>query len=534
QDMALGKPMDRLVCGDVGFGKTEVALRAAFVAAMAGKQVAVTVPTTLLARQHAANFTERFKGFPIRIGQLSRMVSTKDANLTKKELEDGICDVVIGTHSLLSESVKFKDLGLLIVDEEQRFGVKQKERLKNLRETVHVLTLSATPIPRTLQLAVSGVKELSLIATPPVDRLAVRTFVMPWDGMIIREALMREHFRGGQSFVVCPRLLDMADLQEKIATIAPELKVATAHGQMSPGDLENVMSNFYDRKYDVLLSTTIIESGLDIPSVNTLIIHRADMFGLAALYQLRGRVGRSKLRGYAYLTLRPGKVLTATAQRRLEVMSTLDKLGAGFSLASHDLDIRGAGNLIGEEQSGHVKEVGIELYQQMLEEAVNMANTSNRDEIEVEETWSPKIEIGMPVLIPDTYVTDLTTRLGLYRRMAQFEEQKEIEAFAAELIDRFGKLPDEVENLFEVLTIKRLCKIANIEKVEVGPKGALVSLYKGKFASPDKLLAWIGKSNGVVSVRADQKIFYKRAFGGDKDKSLAVKRLVKNLASLVT
>lgn len=531
EDMASGKPMDRLVCGDVGFGKTEVALRAAFVAAMTGRQVAVVVPTTLLSRQHTNNFTDRFKGFPIRIAQLSRMVSVKEQNQTKKDIEAGQVDIVIGTHALLAESLKFKDLGLLVIDEEQKFGVKQKERLKKLRETVHVLTLSATPIPRTLQLAMSGVKELSLIATPPVDRLAVRTFVMPWDPMVIREALMREQFRGGQSFVVCPRLRDQAELEERLKEIAPELKLVIANGQMAPSDLEQVMSDFYDHKYDVLLATNIVESGLDIPSVNTLIVHRADMFGLSSLYQLRGRVGRAKQRGYAYLTMQAGRKLTPQATRRLEVMSTLDSLGAGFSLASHDLDIRGAGNLVGEEQSGHIREVGIELYQQMLEEAVRTANRQG-EAPEEETAWSPKIELGLAVSIPDTYVPDLPTRLGLYRRMGQVEERKEVDAFAAELIDRFGDIPEETQNLLKVLEIKRYCRLANIERVEAGEKGAIVGLRNHTFAQPDKLMAWIKKNSPSVSLRNDQKIVYRRQFLTRDMRVDGVTRLVKNLAAL--
>ena len=378
EDLSGTKPMDRLICGDVGFGKTEVALRAAFIAAMTGKQVAVVVPTTLLSRQHYQTFTARFAGLPIEIRQLSRMVETRAQNETKKGLAAGQVDIVVGTHALLAKTVQFRDLGLLIVDEEQHFGVKQKERLKALREEVHVLTLTATPIPRTLQLAMSGVKEMSLIATPPVDRLAVRTFVLPYDPVVVREAILREYHRGGQIFYVCPRVQDLDELAERLGKLVPEVRVGIAHGQMTPTALEAVMTAFYEQRYTLLLSTNIVESGLDIPSANTMILHRADMFGLAQLYQLRGRIGRSKLRGYAYLTLPPGRILTPAAEKRLHVMQTLDSLGAGFQLASHDLDIRGAGNLLGEEQSGQLREVGIELYQQMLEEAVMGARSGGR------------------------------------------------------------------------------------------------------------------------------------------------------------
>ncbi len=350
-DLAAGTPMDRLVVGDVGFGKTEVALRAAFVAAMAGMQVALVGPTTLLARQHFSTFVERFKGFPIRIGRLSRLVPAAEAKATREGIEDGTIDIVIGTHAVLAKSVTFKRLGLVIVDEEQRFGVVHKERLKSLKTDVHMLTLTATPIPRTLQMAMSGLRELSVIQTPPVDRLAVRTYVMPWDKVVIREALLREHYRGGQAFFVVPRIADLPDIERFLRENVPEITYVVAHGQMAPAMVEDRMSAFYDKKYDVLLSTTIVESGLDIPSANTLVIHRADRFGLAQLYQLRGRVGRAKTRAYAYMTTAPGRLMTEGAEKRLKVLSDLDSLGAGFQLASHDLDIRGAGNLLGDEQS---------------------------------------------------------------------------------------------------------------------------------------------------------------------------------------
>ncbi|KIZ46480.1 transcription-repair coupling factor, partial [Rhodopseudomonas palustris] len=405
KDLESGLPMDRLICGDVGFGKTEVALRAAFAVAMDGKQVAVVVPTTLLARQHARTFTERFRGFPVNIGQASRLVPAKELTRVKKGLTDGSIDIVIGTHALLGKAIKFKDLGLLVVDEEQHFGVTHKERLKQLRAQVHVLTLSATPIPRTLQLALSGVRELSIIASPPVDRLAVRTFIAPHDPLMIREALLRERYRGGQAFYVVPRIEDLAGVKDFLDKHVPEMKVAVAHGQMPPTVIEDIMTAFYDGKYDVLLSTTIVESGLDIPSANTLIVHRADMFGLAQLYQLRGRVGRSKLRAYALFTLPAQQKVTAQAERRLKVLQSLETLGAGFQLASHDLDIRGAGNLLGEEQSGHIKEVGFELYQSMLEEAI--LNLKAGVVEPVADRWSPQITIGMPVLIPEDFVADL-------------------------------------------------------------------------------------------------------------------------------
>lgn len=533
EDLGSGKPMDRLVCGDVGFGKTEVALRAAFIAVMAGKQVAVVVPTTLLARQHYKTFAERFSGLPVRVVQLSRLVTAKDASDARAGLEKGTVEIVVGTHALLGKTVRFRDLGLLIVDEEQHFGVKQKERLKQIREDVHVLTLTATPIPRTLQLAMSGVKEMSLIATPPVDRLAVRTFVLPYDPVIIREAILREHYRGGQTFYVCPRLADIAELKERLAKLVPEVKVAVAHGQLAPSDLEAVMTAFYDHQYDVLLSTNIIESGLDIPSANTMIVHRADMFGLAQLYQIRGRIGRSKTRGYAYLTLPPGRLLSSAAEKRLNVMQTLDTLGAGFTLASHDMDIRGAGNLLGEEQSGHIREVGIELYQQMLEEAVAVAKSGGReDEQETAKGWTPQINIGTSVLIPERYVTDLNVRLGLYRRLSELVSRTEIEGFAAELIDRFGDLPEEVENLLDIMTIKQLCRDAGVIKVDAGPKGAVVAFHNDQFANPAKLIGYIQSQAGIVNLRPDHKLVFKRAWTDAKARVKGVRMMLSSLVKM--
>ena len=375
----------------------------------------------------------------MRIAQASRLIAGKELAAVKAGLKEGNIDIVIGTHALLGKAIDFKRLGLLIVDEEQHFGVAHKERLKQLREDVHVLTLTATPIPRTLQLALSGVRELSLITTPPVDRLAVRTYISPFDPVIIREALRRERYRGGQTFYVVPRISDLEEVAEFLAEAAPELKVARAHGQLPSSTLEDVMTAFYDGKYDVLLSTAIVESGLDIPNANTLIVHRADMFGLAQLYQLRGRVGRSKTRAYAYFTTPANQRLTEGAEKRLKVLQSLDTLGAGFSLASHDMDIRGAGNLLGEEQSGHIREVGFELYQSMLEEAV--AALKGGDLGETQEQWSPQISLGTAVLIPESYVSDLQLRLGLYRRLSTLEKRADIDGFAAELVDRFGELP---------------------------------------------------------------------------------------------
>ncbi len=529
-DLASGRPMDRLICGDVGFGKTEVALRASLIAVLAGKQVAVVVPTTLLARQHFYTFTERFRGFPVKIAQASRLVTAKDRAEVKKGLKSGDIDIVIGTHALLAKSAEFANLGLLIVDEEQHFGVQHKERLKQLREDVHVLTLTATPIPRTLQLALSGVREMSLISTPPVDRLAVRTYVTPFDPVILREALLRERFRGGQTFYVVPRISDLDDAAAFLEEHAPELKVARAHGQIGSRELDSVMNAFYDRQFDVLLSTSIVESGLDIPSANTLIVHRAEMFGLAQLYQLRGRVGRSKIRAYAYFTIPADARLTPGAERRLKVLQSLDTLGAGFVLASHDLDIRGAGNLLGEEQSGHIREVGFELYQSMLEEAV--AALRGGQEGEVEDQWSPRINLGTSVLIPEDYVPDLQVRLGLYRRLSGVETHDAIEAFAAELIDRFGPLPEEVRHLLDVVEIKGLCRQAGIEQIDAGPKGAVIAFRNKTFANPEGLIAFIREEGARVKLQPDHRLIYYANWATPEARLQGTRELLKRLVKI--
>jgi transcription-repair coupling factor (superfamily II helicase) len=531
-DLGRDRPMDRLICGDVGFGKTEVALRAAFTAALTGHQAAVVVPTTLLARQHYETFRSRFEGLPVRVAQLSRLVAAADAEATKQALADGQVDIVIGTHSLLARSVRFARLGLLIVDEEQHFGVVHKERLKKMRTDVHVLTLTATPIPRTLQLALTGVKDLSIIATPPVDRLAVRTFVLPFDPLVVREAIRRELHRGGQCFYVCPRISDIGAVEAQLAEIAPEARRIAVHGQVAPARMEKAMSGFFERNYDILISTNIIESGLDMPNVNTIIVHRADMFGLAQLYQLRGRVGRSKMRAYAYLTLPPRRQVTAAAGKRLAVMQTLDSLGAGFALASHDLDIRGAGNLLGEEQSGHIREVGVELYQHMLEEAVAELKDSGEGRAAADGEWTPQITVDVPVLIPETYVTDLGVRLGLYRRIAALVGREDVDAFAAELIDRFGPLPAEVENLIRVVALKHDCRAAGVARVEAGPKGCTVAFHQDRFANPEGLIDLIARSPGTMKVRPDQTLVIARHWPTPDDRIRGLGKEISALAEI--
>ena len=533
RDLESGKPMDRLVCGDVGFGKTEVALRAAFVAAMNGQQVAVVAPTTLLARQHFENFSHRFKGFPLKVGRLSRLVSAKEMKETREGLQSGQVDIVVGTHAILSKQTKFKELGLVIVDEEQRFGVTHKEKLKQLRADVHMLTLTATPIPRTLQMAMTGLRELSTIQTPPVDRLAVRTYVMEWDDMVMREALLREHHRGGQSFIVVPRISDMEQISDWLHENVPEVKFVAAHGQMSAGEIEERMSAFYEGKYEVLLATTIVESGLDLPSANTIIIHRADIFGLAQLYQLRGRVGRSKLRAYAYLTYGADTQLSEVAEKRLKVLGDLDSLGAGFQLASHDLDIRGAGNLLGDEQSGHIREVGFELYQSMLEDAILAAKAGDMGLEAKSERVSPQITVDAPIMIPEDYVPDLAVRMALYRRLNDAADKAEIEALAAEMIDRFGDLPAATANLVRLIEIKHQAIEANIAKIDVGAQGTLVTFHQDDFPDPAGLLAYVDRLKGTAKLRPDMKLVISRAWGSPESRLNGLFQLTKGLSGVV-
>jgi transcription-repair coupling factor (superfamily II helicase) len=531
-DLGSGKPMDRLICGDVGFGKTEVALRAAFVMAMSGRQVAIVCPTTLLARQHYKTFVERFQGWPVKVRRLSRLAPAKEVAETRAGLANGEFEIVVGTHAVLSKQVSFRDLGLVIVDEEQHFGVKHKEKLKELRADVHMLTLTATPIPRTLQMALSGIREMSIIATPPVDRLAVRTYVMPWDEVSLREALLREKYRGGQSYFVTPRIKDLPELEKFLRVSVPEVRFVVGHGQMAPTQLEEVMGAFYDGQYDVLLATTIVESGLDIPSANTMIIHRADMFGLSQLYQLRGRVGRSKARAYAYMTTPAERQITISAEKRLKVLQSLDSLGAGFQLASHDLDIRGGGNLLGDEQSGHIREVGVELYQQMLEEAVAALKARAGENDLADRGWSPQINTGAAVLIPEDYVPDLTVRLALYRRLSEAEKAADREALAAELIDRFGPLPPETDSLLKVVAIKGLCREANVAKIDVGPKGAVLQFRDDHFANPAALVGHIHKNQAVWKLRPDQKIVVKGEWDTPAARLDAAERVLSQLVRM--
>ena len=534
-DLAEGAPMDRLVVGDVGFGKTEVALRAAFLVAQQGRQVAVVCPTTLLARQHEALFRERFAGFPMRIAALSRLVPTATAKQVKAALSIGKIDIVIGTHALLGKELKFADLGLVVIDEEQRFGVAHKERLKTLRGTkgnghvdgqvVDVLTLTATPIPRTLQLAVGGIRQLSLITTPPVDRMAVQTHLLPWDGPTLQGAIERELARGGQVYVVAPQVSDLPKLEDDLRALVPKLRLGVAHGQLPESQLEKVIGDFYEGALDVLLATTIIESGLDVPNANTLIVARADRFGLAQLYQLRGRVGRSTRQAFAYVLLPPGG-LAPDAARRLEVLQRLDTLGAGFTLASHDMDLRGFGNLLGKQQSGQIRDIGFELYTKLLQEAVRKAQMKPRavpgmlpvpvleaGEVPTLRTETVVLKLGVTYLLPEAYVPEEPVRLGLYRRLAALAGADEVAAFGAELADRFGPLPPEVAALLTVVALRNRAAALNLCKIEVGDKAVVLTLAKRRFAEPQKLMAFLQSMRGVWTVRPDQALVVHRAVG---------------------
>ena len=530
EDLASGKPMDRLICGDVGFGKTEVAIRAAFVVTNSHDkaQVAIIAPTTLLARQHYQTLQKRFAGYNIKIAQISRFVKPGEVTKIKNDLENGDIDIVVGTHSLLASSIKFFDLGLVIVDEEHHFGVKQKEKLKQLKENCHVLTLSATPIPRTLQMSIVGIKELSLIATPPIDRIATKTMVIQEDYHIIIEAINKELQRGGSVFFVSPRIAYLHQIKEKLDKYKPGNKSRIAHGQMKPQEIEDLMIDFFNRKFDIFLSTSIIESGIDLPFVNTIIIHRSDMFGLAALYQLRGRVGRSKSKSYAYLLLPKGKI-NKTSFQRLEVMQSLDNLGAGFSIASSDMDIRGFGNLLGEEQSGHIKEVGVELYQDMLIEAINELENKKVEQ----EDFQPNINLGFSVFIPDSYIGDAVTKLSIYKKAGKIKEINELFELESEFIDRFGKMPEEVQNFLTILTFKIKCKKLLIDKIDVSEKAILIGFKDNNFKEPEKLFEYIKQNPGQIKIRNDQKLVLTREFKKSSDQITYLDGFLEKLLEMI-
>ena len=529
-EMLSSKPMDRLIVGDVGFGKTEVALRAAFIAAADGMQVAVIVPTTLLARQHYIQFKKRFADFPIKVSMLSRLVTGKASKEVKEGIAKGSVDVVIGTHSLLADSIHFKKLGLLIIDEEQHFGVKHKEKIKKLKNEVDVLTLTATPIPRTLNMSLSGLKTLSLITTPPVDRLAVHTYVMPFDKKVIREAITREIFRKGQVFFVTPRVEGIEKLTDELQELIPEAKVRFAHGQMPKVALERLMEDFYDGKFNVLVSTTIVESGLDVPTANTIIVHRADRFGLGQLHQLRGRVGRSNIRAYSYFLLpEAGLKISQDAEKRLRVLQRLEGLGSGFKLASYDMDIRGAGNILGEQQSGQIKEVGFELYNQMLKEAINELKHGKKHK---EDTFTPNINLGVSLVIPKDYVSDDNTRMVLYRRLSHTSTTEEIVDFRDEMLDRFGKIPAEVEALLQVVNIRKRCADLNISRLEAGTKGITITFHKDTFAKPSELLKYIMDNAGIISLNQYQQVIISKNLSTTELRVKGVEKIIQQLEEL--
>ncbi|MFV9858361.1 transcription-repair coupling factor [Rickettsia sibirica] len=531
EDLRNGMLMDRLICGDVGFGKTEVAMRAVFMVAKSLNehlpQVAVVVPTTILCSQHFSRFIERFKGFGLNIKQLSSVISSKEAKIIRSELESGKINIIIGTHSLLHKNIKFFNLKLLIIDEEQHFGVGQKEFLKSLKSSSHVLAMSATPIPRTLQMSMTGLKELSIIATPPLNRLEVHTSVMPCDPVIIRDALLREHFRGGRSFYVVPRIKDIEDIAKQLKQIVPELSYKIAYGKMTPSKIDEVMNEFYAGKFDVLVSTTIIESGIDIAEANTMIIHNADMLGLSQLYQLRGRIGRGKMRGYAYLTVASHKKMTSHSLRRLEIIQNSCALGSGFTIASRDMDLRGFGNLIGEEQSGQIKEVGTELYQEMLEEQIAIF----KDEpIVSEQPFIPTINLGLSVFIPDNYVADAALKLGLYRRIGNLSNEIEVETFKDEMIDRFGLLPIEFNNLLDIVKIKLLCFKLNIENLDSGDNGFVIKFYKNADMT-DKIIKFVSTYSNQAKIKPDNKLVYIKKLV-DKNIIVEANQLLWNLSEV--
>lgn len=513
KDFDSGILMDRLICGDVGFGKTEVAIRATFMVAKSitmTSQVAIIVPTTILGKQHYLRSVKRFKDFGLNIVQLSSLVSNKDAKIIKEQIKNGTANIIIGTHALLSKNIEFNNLRLLIIDEEQHFGVAQKEYLKSLRATMHVLSLSATPIPRTMQMSMVGLKDLSIIATPPMDRLEVRTTVMPFDQVIIRDALLRERFRGGRSFYVVPRIKDIPDIERYLQIIVPELKYKVAHGQMPAGKIDEIMGEFCDGKFDILVSTTIIESGIDIAEANTMIIHKSDTLGLSQLYQLRGRIGRSKFRGYAYLTLANYKKMTAHSIKRLEIMQSSRTLGSGFTIASHDMDLRGFGNLVGEEQSGQIKEVGVELYQEMLDEQIAIFKG---EVTENPKSFVPTINLGLPVFIPDNYIADSSLKLSLYRRIGNLTDNTDIENFKDEMVDRFGPIPLEFNNLLDIVKIKHKCSKLNIENLDSGERGFVLKFYK-EADIVGKVMNFVIKHPQQTKIKPDTKLIFSKILVG--------------------
>ena len=528
RDMESELPMDRLIVGDVGFGKTEVALRAAFVAAVAGKQVAVLVPTTLLAEQHYRNFRDRFADWPIRVEVLSRFKSTKEVKAALEQLAEGSIDVIVGTHRLLQTDVKFKDVGLVIVDEEQRFGVRQKERLKAMRAEVHLLTLTATPIPRTLNMAMSGLRDLSLIATPPAHRLAVKTFVAQWENATVVEAFQRELARGGQVYFLHNEVESIERMARELQVLVPEARIRVAHGQMPERELEQVMLDFHRQRFNVLVCTTIIESGIDIPSANTIIVNRADRFGLAQLHQLRGRVGRSHHRAYCYLIVPPK--LTGDAEKRLEALAAIEELGAGFLLATHDLEIRGAGELLGEGQSGQIAEVGFTLYTELLERAVRSIKAGKIPDVDAGTPLGPEINLNVPALLPDDYLPDVHARLTQYKRISAAKNAERLRDLQVELIDRFGVLPDPAKNLFAISELKLDAARLGIRRLDLGPTGGRLMFEPKPTIDPMSVIRMIQGQPKVYAMDGPDKLKMKLELPDAASRLRAARALFATLA----
>ena len=504
-DLNAGIPMDRLVCGDVGFGKTEVALRGAFNVALGGHQVAVIVPTTLLCRQHYENFVNRFLSSPLKIAQLSRLVNRSDASQTIEKINNGEIDIVVGTHALLSEKIKFKKLGLLIIDEEQHFGVNQKEKIKSLRSNIHILSLTATPIPRTLQMSLVGLRDLSLISTAPVNRQTIKTKVLRFNSDEIKNAIIAEKERGGQIYYVCPRIRELDEIEDFLKKDLPHISYRIAHGQMAPKALENVMVDFYNDEFKILLCTTIVESGLDLRKTNTMIVHNSDKFGLSQLYQLRGRIGRANIEAYCYYTISDINTITDNANQRLILLKKLDSRGSSFNLASHDLDIRGSGNIIGDQQSGHIREIGLELYHRLLKEKITELRS---DFFTLDAEWSPQINLGLSVLIPEGFIPNLNTRLYFYRRLAYSNNVGELKEIKNEMTERFGAIPNEANHLFRITELRIFCKNLGIEKFDLGTRGLTVKFRNNKFEKTDELVTLINSKKYDLKLRSDQTLVY--------------------------
>ena len=528
-DLNTGSPMDRLVCGDVGYGKTEVALRGAINVALGGSQVAIIVPTTLLCRQHYENFTSRFKNSPLKISQLSRLVSKIDADQTIEGINNGEVDIVVGTHALLTDKIKFKKLGLLIIDEEQHFGVNQKEKIKNLKSDIHILSLTATPIPRTLQMSLVGLRDLSIISTAPLNRQTIKTEVLTFNEDKIKEAITAEKVRGGQIYYVCPRVRELDDIEDFLKRELPEITYRIAHGQMTPKSLEGVMVEFYNNEFKILLCTTIVESGLDLRRTNTMIVHNSDKFGLSQLYQLRGRIGRANIEAYCYYTVSDFNSITNTANQRLNLLKKLDSRGSSFNLASHDLEIRGSGNIIGDQQSGHIKEIGLELYHRLLKEKI-IELRSDFHTLDAE--WSPQINLGLNVLIPEEYIPNLNTRLYFYRRLAYLNNISELREIRDEMLERFGSIPEEVVHLLKITELRILCKNLSIEKFDLGARGLTIKFKNNQFKKTDELVELISRKKYDLKLRSDQTLVYNFNKTGEKQRISKAFHFTKELTTL--